>query len=229
MDDKSSLNQEDNEKKKTKAEKFVDEMLNNALRSHGSSSSIDSDYDLIRKILDEENEVGSSCSSAWKPKISKYADAIIKVEGIDVFVPEVGDKVVIEYPEDWQDSVYGTVKYINEETGDFRVWNERKTYYTSSNFIKCVSKGIIVKLGPPRITALRSSRNTSNVKKVSDGVYTLAKDDKQKKKGRGRPKGSKNRPKSVIEAERKKIELERKMKKERREIRRKIKSMKIGK
>jgi len=206
----------------SKHEKQVQELLEESLRKFGSSTSIDSDYDLIKEILNENDEKLSQTSvnskqRAWKPNLNRFPDACVLLDsGTTIFVPEVGDKIAIEFANDWQDTAYGIVKFIDYETGNFRIWSERKSYHVMSNFF---DKSLIFKLAPKNIGSLRSKSKKIQVKSFED----LYNEDSNKSRGRGRPKGSKNRSKNVIVEEKKKNEDVRRRKIEKKALRERMK------
>lgn len=143
-----------------KPEEIVQETLTKSLQKFGSTTSIDNDYELIKELVNKEESKESTCVNVWKPNLKRYPDAIVDVEEVGpVFVPDVNDKIAIEFPNNWRDTVYGPIKKIFHDTGIFRVWDERKGYYVMSNYKEGPKMGLIYKLAPKRIGDLKMKRN----------------------------------------------------------------------
>jgi len=212
---------------KNEYEKEINACLSSFLKEMAGSTSIDSEYDLIKEVLNEENNARNGInqfSNVWKPNIQKYPDAIVKLEEEDlvVFAAEVGDYVIIEFPNNWQESAYGNVAHINEETGNFRIWNIRKKYYTHSNYKSALTAGQIIKLAPSSIMALKDKK----VIKVEAVDGMLSYNDTNKTKERGRKKGSKNRTKEEIQVDKIKKEQQKEFRKAKKELKLQIQKIK---
>lgn len=219
---------------KNEYEREINACLAGFLKKMSESTSIDSEYDLIKEVLNEENNrrLSGGHSSSWKPSIQKYPDAIVKLEENDllVFAADVGDYVIIEFPNDWQESAYGKVEHIDNESGNFRIWNVRKKYYTHSNYKTALNAGQIIKLAPSSIRSLKNKKKNSFVT-IKENEEEISSFDNENvitvhTKKRGRKKGSKNRSKEEIQTNKLEQEKQKKFRKAKKELRSQIQEIK---
>jgi len=143
-----------------------------------------------------------------RPDIS-HLDLAVDVDdaGNVTFIPEVGQKVVIERvtsllpTRTWLDTSVYTVKDIDPETGALTLYSEELGQWGYSNFMEGLLMGYSFRLPPKRGPVI--PRRTRLKKAVREELRTLEVPERTPgvKKGRGRPKGSKNRPRAVVKAE----------------------------
>jgi hypothetical protein len=141
-----------------------------------------------------------------RPDIS-HLDMAVEVDdaGNVTFIPEVGQKVVIERPatclpgSPWLDTTLYTVLDIDPETGNLKLWRDELGGFASSNYIEGLLQGYSFRLPPKKGPIVKRKLRVKRLVK-EDTVPTVTVPPGEKR-ARGRPKGSKNRPKDVIKAE----------------------------
>jgi hypothetical protein len=84
-------------------------------------------------------KVGSNSDNVYKPSISHLANAF-SVEYTEkgrnfTFNSNIGDKITIEYPQNWRRTEEWIIDDINYENGDLRLKHYIEGYYASSNYI----------------------------------------------------------------------------------------------
>lgn len=157
-----------------------------------------------------------------KPDISHL---LFAVDDRGNFIPQVDDKVVIErccslLPSNmWLDTCLYSVRDIDYDNGNLKLWNEDEKQYALCNYIDGVIAGYVFKL-PPLVGNFSTKKQVVYYDKGEEpepedsslmarmrregliiGEEPTA-EVKLKKEGKGRTKGSKNRPREVIVAER---------------------------
>lgn len=163
-----------------------------------------------------EIEVEAKPLARQKPDISHLEMAIeIDDEGNVTFLPEVGEKVVIERyatllgeGAPWLDTCLYTIKSIDRETGALRLWHDELGNFAASNYIEGTLMGYSFRLPPKKgpitkrkVRVKRVVRDTVEEAPVSLYRKGSAGEAMAERKGKGRPKGVRNRPKEVIAAE----------------------------
>jgi hypothetical protein len=144
-----------------------------------------------------------------KPSIDHLKDGVLATDdglGGKMFVPvfDVGDRIVVERHSQllpgnpWLDTRVYLVKDIHDEGGLVHCWDEELQHYACMAFDRPDVQRI--KLPPKRGNPFRAPRASDG--KPLQNSSVLRGEDAPKKKGRGRPKGSKNRPKEEIRQER---------------------------
>lgn len=151
-----------------------------------------------------EVEAVSGSYDSRKPDISHLPAAAVRAEdGTVLPLFDVGDKIVIERHagmltgRPWLDTQTYVVQHINDDTGDLKLWNPDLLQFALGNFIKGPARGDDYRLaveGTPSVGKRKRGRPRKNP------VQPVAQPG-EKKRGRGRPAGSKNRDKDVIKAE----------------------------
>jgi hypothetical protein len=142
-----------------------------------------------------------------KPDISHLEDAIWSDGTTTVFIPQPGDRVVIERPSSlspgnhWLDTKIYVVQDINDETGVLKLWDPELLQFAMSNFLTGPARGLVFKV-PVDGSTLGMKRKRGRPRKNHTGKSGQNQTMGNAPKKRGRPKGSKNRPKEVIRAER---------------------------
>jgi hypothetical protein len=151
-----------------------------------------------------EVEAVSGSYDSRKPDISHLPLAVAKDEnGVVVPLFDVNDKIVIErhagmlIGKPWLDTQTYIVQEIDDDTGVLRLWNPDLLQFALGNFITGPQRGDDYRLaveGTPTVGKRKRGRPRKNP------VQPVAQPG-EKKRGRGRPPGSKNRSKDVIKAE----------------------------
>jgi hypothetical protein len=156
-----------------------------------------------------------------KPDISHL---LFAVDDRGNFIPQVGDKVVIERccsllaSNMWLDTCLYSVRDIDYDNGNLKLWNEDEKQHALCNYLDGVLAGYVFKL-PPLVGNFSTKKQVIYYDKGEEpepedsslmarmrregliiGEPTVV--SSPKKEGRGRSKGSKNRPREVILAER---------------------------
>jgi len=130
-------------------------------------------------------------------------------DGSPLFIPGPGDLVVMERRSvllsgmPWIDTRLLRVKKINDETGNIVLFDDDMKQNVQSNFITGPARGILFKIPAKRGNPFGPQTNAAAAKLEAAPVVIIAADGSVKKRGRGRPAGSKNREKSVIKLEKK--------------------------
>lgn len=165
--------------------------------------------------------------AAQKPNVDYLDDAVVELEGHGtVFLPQVGDGLIIQYPQDWRDTTYFTIREINYETGAVWLWNPQRKQWASTNFLDAKRYGLVLKTPPEGASELRMAIALGQRKRGrprKNPIEQVVAPPKEKsERGRGRPKGSKNRSKEVIEAEKRARREERNERAQARSMRRHV-------
>jgi hypothetical protein len=149
------------------------------------------------------------------PSTARLHDAITTLEdGSVLFIPCEGENVVVErrsvllQGKPWLDTRLLVVKKINEETGNITLFDADMKQNVQSNFMTGPARGVVFKIPAKRGNVFgpqteEAAAKIAAAKPVVEG---------EKKRGRGRPPGSKNREKAVIVAEKKQRNAARKSK-----------------
>jgi len=126
-----------------------------------------------------------------KPDISYLHDAVVFLDdGTPVFVPEVGDHVVIERPRlgsmtEWFDTRMYCVKEVNEENGNLSLFDTECDCWAGSNYLTGSSKGLLFKI-PPKgwslSAAIRAAQKKKEKKLKKEKVPKPAGQKRKKKK-----------------------------------------------
>lgn len=151
-----------------------------------------------------EVEAVSGSYDSRKPDISRLPLATVTdADGGVLPLFDVGDKIVIERHagmltgRPWLDTQTYVVQHINDDNGDLKLWNPDLLQFALGNFIKGPARGDDYRLavaGTPTVGKRKRGRPRKNpVQRVAQAG--------EKKRGRGRPAGSKNRDKDVIKEE----------------------------
>lgn len=154
--------------------------------------------DVVTKLSAEEEK-----AQRKRPDITHLSMA---VDDTGVFIPGVGEKVVVEKVSSpikgishWLDTSVYVIKEFDDETGNLKMWNEEFGGFLKINYIDALAAGYSFRLPPGRGPFIkRKSRGRVPTKKV---VVQERSSDQTGQKRRGRPKGSKNRSKDEIMAE----------------------------
>lgn len=152
-----------------------------------------------------EVEAVSGSYDSRKPDISHLPSATAEDEnGVVIPLFDVNDKIVIERHASmltgrpWLDTQTYIVQEIDDETGVVKLWNPDMLQFALGNFITGPQRGDDYRLaveGTPTVGKRKRGRPRKNP------VQPVALKPGEKKRGRGRPAGSKNRSKDVIKAE----------------------------
>lgn len=185
----------------------------------------ETEVDQIKKAVFRENS--RLREAARKPNIDDLVDAVVYLDdGTPVFVPDIGEKVVIErhsiiLPDwGWLDTKTYVVRFINHETGHLNLWDLEGRQLASSNFIDGTKKGYKFKL-PPKNGRLEPPVGRRQFRRSKFDIALqkeLSEDSNEAPKRRGRPKGTKNRSKDEIKLEREKYRAEKAARAEKRDL-----------
>ena len=135
-----------------------------------------------------------------KPDISRLPDALER--GKPVF--KAGDKIVIERyasvleGRPYLDTRTYRVLELDEGTGTMKLYDESLCQFARDNFRHGTAHGYVYKLAMGVVVATKKKRGRP--RKAPVEAPTVAAPP-EKKRGRGRPPGSKNRPKEEIKEE----------------------------
>lgn len=155
-------------------------------------------------LFSTQSKLGAPAKAVAKPDISAMPDAI-GPDGKPMFV--AGDKIVIERHTSllagnpYVDTRTFRVNRIDMVNGRIELFDESLPQHATDNWITGLAIGNVYKFvkGPVVIKSRKRGR-PAKIKPVVEEVKSTT-EGGEKKKGRGRPKGSKNRDKSVIRAE----------------------------
>lgn len=196
----------------------------------------------ITELLDEAGMIKELLSSEekekkrleQKPDLCSYVDAVVYLDdGTPVFVPEIGEKVVIErystvlgrFPPAWLDTRTYLVKDINHDNGDLKLFDLELQQNSACNFFTAGPiHGYKMKL--PTARGLKKGRKKRGAKaKFLNNIINMGSAEKAKTSatqgsGKGRPTGRKNRSKDVIRAEKEEKQRVRTAKKAKRDAKR---------
>jgi hypothetical protein len=172
---------------------------------------VPTEFDEIKGLIEQE-ESQQKIRPELRPNIDHLVDAVVFLDdGTPVFVPEVGEKVIIEkyasllVGRPWLNTRLYEVHEIDNDSGRLKLWDVENEQWCFSNFIEAPrDHGYRFKL-PTRSGKIpkHKARNNSQPEHQMDSV--------------GRPTGTRNRPKEVIEAERlerEKLKAERRAKRD---------------
>jgi hypothetical protein len=180
-------------------------------------TSTDDFNDELTSILANEN-------SRSAPTIDNLQDAVIfDTDGTVVFIPEVGQRVIIErwFKSDgehyWLDTETYKIIDIDYDTGDLKLHNESLRQAAKSNYINGVKHGYRFKMPEGMINVGKKQRGRPKRRRNEYSEPPSKPMGEQKK--RGRPAGAKNRPKEVVAAEKIERAEQRKQKRAKREAR----------
>lgn len=163
------------------------------------------------RVFEEEAAADDNVRKArWlarRPPIEHLKDAVVRTKlagNEDVVVPlfDVGDRIVVDCRttwlkgEPWLYTVVGRVRSIDDDTGIVTLFDEESDpRLPQVRFVSFKDNLHILKLAPARGNPFDVSKIAKVMKQV------VAEQNGEKKRGRGRPKGTLNRPKEVIAAE----------------------------
>jgi len=144
-----------------------------------------------------------------KPSIDHLKDGVLTTDdglGGTMHVPvfDVGDRIIVERHSQllpggpWLDTRVYLVKDIVDDAGLVHCWDEELQHYACMAFDRPDVQRI--KLPPKKGNPFRAPKATDG-KPLQNSSVSQG-DSATKRKGRGRPKGSKNRPKEEIRKER---------------------------
>lgn len=86
--------------------------------------------------------------SVWKPSVENLADAVVEGK----FVVPVGKRIIIQYPENWRDSVVWTVEAVMDETLPIEeVVHEERTLEGTKRIVRRYVKGTTCAPGHVRL------------------------------------------------------------------------------
>lgn len=170
-----------------------------------SSGKVDDD-DKIISLLMLDPEAAKKAREARRPNIDWLEDAVVTVDGSQIPLFEVGDRIVIERRAGdilrgapWLDTQTYQVMHIDDETGNLRLWNKELCQHGWGNYITGPARGDVYKLAPNTRASFNKKKRGRPRKNPEKEVNATPQDGEKKK--RGRPKGSKNRSKEVIKEE----------------------------
>lgn len=178
-----------------------------------------SSQSILEELGDYIEQTDEAKRSVRRPDISDLVDAVVYVDGDPVFVPDVGERVLIERSvaglpgSPWLDTRVYVVKSIDDSTGDLSLWDEENRRWALSNYVVGPSKGAVFKIPPPRGAPIGPPTKNERRKRVATQKKDGTDSRPQSGKRMGRPKGVKNRPKEVIAAEKQARAAERTQKK----------------
>ena len=90
-------------------------------------------------------------SKAVRPDISGLVDAVAYLEdGTPVWVPEVGETVIVEAPNPWIDTQVLEVDQVDHDNGNLKLWDPGLRQWHGNNFIMAIKQGWRFKLPPAR-------------------------------------------------------------------------------
>jgi len=176
----------------------------------------DEDLDAAAAVMDPV--IAEAARNARKPDISWLEDGTVVTDEGRLPLFAIGDKIVIERycsmleGSPWLDTKTYEVTGIDDETGNLQLWNPDLKQHAMSNFKFGLDKGQVIKLAPEKGNIGGRKRGRPRKNPVGKPAPTLA--PGEKKRGRGRPPGSKNRPKAEILKDRELKKLERGAKKQ---------------
>lgn len=164
---------------------------------------------VIEDTLFDDFSIGTEITDDDRPFIADLPDAVVPSPAGLIFLPKLGDKVVVEYTEPtqgnrWVSTRTGSVSFIDPSSGNFLCTDDARGQSFGSNYLTYMSNGVTIKLAMGALKKRKRKVAAVVVNKAAKPEVSRATSPEQKR-GRGRPKGSKNRPKEVIEAERKKL------------------------
>lgn len=148
-----------------------------------------------------------------RPDISHLPDAVTYDDcNAARFMADVGDTIVADISTVIGGNTYwlitrtGTVKRVDHQTGTFDCWDTERGQHFGGNYKTVGRSHTIYKLVPRGQKVQKRRRRRKNLVPMTEApkntpVATAG--EPAKKRGRGRPPGSKNRPKDVIAAEKK--------------------------
>jgi len=162
--------------------------------------------DIVNEPVKRDEEDVIELAPSAKPDISHLEDAIWSDGEQTVFIPQPGDRVVIERPSTlspgnhWLDTKIYVVQDINDDTGVLKLWDPELLQFAMSNFLTGPALGLVFKVPVDGSTLGMKRKRGRPRKNTGKSGQNQTMDNAPKK--RGRPRGSKNRPKGVIRAER---------------------------
>lgn len=149
---------------------------------------------------------------SWKPDISHLEMAIDEKGN---FIPGEGDQVVIERycsvlpSKCWLDTCLYTIRELDYDNGNLRLWNETDEHYSWSNYVEGTLMGYSFRL-PPKKGSFSKKKEIVYYDKGEEPLWVKPEDAIASAAAGPQPKvRAKNRPKHVIEAEKKKYEEQR--------------------
>jgi hypothetical protein len=161
-------------------------------------SPVDDFNDELSKMLESER-------GRTPPDINAFQDAVvIDDDGDPVFVPGVGERVIIERwisfdaKRVWLDTETYRIVSVDHETGVLDLVNDSLRQHAMSNFIEGTKRGYRFKLPG---TGIVGKRHRGRPKRRRSEYSEPAPKPTGAPKKRGRPKGSKNRSKDIVAAE----------------------------
>ena len=182
----------------------------------------------VNVVEPDENIIDTSLGTpeSWarrllrKPYIDHLPDAIVTTDdGMPVLVPLPGETVVIERMativsgSPWLDTKLYKIVSVDEDTGVVKLWSQEDHAFGFTNYIRAwEDKSQRFKLPPEK--GSWSGSPEQHAKAIVEAAKPAPPDGK--KRGRGRPPGSKNRAKDVINAEKKEKREKTKEKRQRR-------------
>lgn len=185
-------------------------------------------HSAVAEVESDENIIDTSLGTpeSWarrlvrKPYIDHLPDAIVTIDdGTPVLVPLPGELVVIERMatiipgSPWLDTKLYKIVSVDEETGVVKLWSSEDCAFGFTNYIRAwEDKSQRFKL-PPEKGSWEGSPE-QHAKAIVEAAKPAPPDGK--KRGRGRPPGSKNRSKDLINAEKKEKREKTRLKRERR-------------
>lgn len=96
-------------------------------------------YEEFKQQKSRNYQMSMSKEGVWKQNISKLQDAyVIKLTEFGrefTFTSKVGEKILIEYPQNWRKTETWIIDEINESTGDLRLKHFTEGYYGGANYI----------------------------------------------------------------------------------------------
>jgi len=146
------------------------------------------------------------CRPGWKPDIYDLAPAIVD----EKLIVEKGQKLLIEYPDMWRDTVAWIVLAVNPANtltspGYVRLYDPFRMCFGSTNFIDGPKRGLLFKVPdnsrkwiPGEEEPINRRRRHASEEKPKP-TPVLDENGNVVKKKRGRPKGSKS--KTTLERE----------------------------
>lgn len=154
---------------------------------------------IIASNANAERREDDDTHDVVKPDISHLSDAVVDVDGVGrVFLPQVNDYVVVEWEAPWCDTMLFLVTKIDDSSGVVMLWSKQRGNYSTTNYKNAHEAGTIIKLVPEDANidkiyaALKPQKSVKSqstaLRTAVDIVPTV-----ERRKGRGRPKGSKNR------------------------------------
>lgn len=184
------------------AESLIENAVTENEKTLTAKSSVDSDEDMEEASLPDN--VREQRRLARRPSIEHLENGTVTLEdGLVLPLFAAGDRIVVERFLSWNlnywlDTKIYKVRDIDDDTGVVKCIDEEHGTLANIGFKHA---GQNIKLVPGRGDPFNPAKARKELAAKQKALYNKENGIVEKKKGRGRPAGSKNRPKEVIRAE----------------------------